>query len=288
VTNFLRLRLRIGPLVFAIAASALVSSALFLPSAVYAEAATVDTSGFAQMNADGSYGPYATFDQPVLADQGNYVQAGERWESYLDQYGNGYWLDLGASIEPQASPTFVPTRTAVPTAAVQPTAQPAVSGQPERPAGWELPIMLGKVNEERVSRGLRPLIEDPALDAAAQQYADYEAETGCYGHNCGEEPFHDRATALMKAGHYRHIGEDLHLFRDDPLQVVDADYPHIGWMQSPGHRDLILNPDMTRVGAGIASARKPIHSGPEVGSTVRLDNAQPWPGERFWVLDEAG
>ena len=297
--------------VFAIAASALVLSALSFSAGTTAYASTIDTSGFTSQNADGSYGPYETGDMPLLVDQGGYVQSGEIWESYLDQYGNVYYLDLGADLnvrtveqsvassqpsesaqqavtDAKPSPTAAdPMPSPTPRPRLQTSPESTATATPQRPDGWELPVMLGKVNEERTSRGLWPLIEDPSLDASAQQYAAYEASQGCYGHNCGDEPFRERAKSFMKTGSNHRYGEDLHLFLDDPIQVVDAISPHIGWMQSPGHRDMILDPRMTRVGAGIAPMTRATHSGPEVGSSFEMD-MQPMSNRRFWVLDFAG
>jgi hypothetical protein len=160
--------------------------------AAFAESA-VDTSGFTALNADGSFGPYETVDQPVFSDRGGYIQASERWERFSDQYGNGYYLDLGPAPQAQPQATLVPTPSSTPVPASSPAPITLPTPQPfQRTAAEEISVLLAQVNKERVSNGLQPLVEDPALDASAQQYASYEAARSCYGHNCGSEPFEDR------------------------------------------------------------------------------------------------
>lgn len=82
------------------------ATALALTFTVFAYCAafteSTDTSGFTHLNADGSFGPYETTDSPTIVDRGSYVQSGEIWETFIDQYGNGYYLDLGPA--PQVSP----------------------------------------------------------------------------------------------------------------------------------------------------------------------------------------
>jgi uncharacterized protein YkwD len=267
--------------------------ALITPAGSAAFAESIDTSGFTVQNADGSYGPYQTQDLPVLSDRGGYTQSGEIWRTLADQFGNGYYLDLGPAPQVQQVATTVPTTAPIPT----PSANQARPQSPitlptpellQRPAGWEISAMLAQVNQERTSRGLQPLIEDLALDVSARQYASYEAARACYGHDCGSELFQDRAKAYMRTEKSRHqVGECIAWYTDDPVKVVAA-----GWMLSAPHRAILLSTTMTHVGAGIATGAAPTQSGPAVDGPMndaQLATAYQYgPGMRYWVIDLAG
>lgn len=259
-------------------------------SAALAE--SIDTSGFSATNSDGSFGPYETPESPALRDLGRYPQSGELWETFVDQFGNAYYLDVGPA--PQAQPEAITVSTTAPTpipASNQAQQRSPITlptpELPQRPAGWEISAMLSQVNRERTSGGLQPLIESAALDASAQQYASYEAARACYGHDCGSEPFRDRATAITSSEKYRHqVGECIAWYLDDPVKVVSA-----GWMQSPPHRAILLNTTMTHVGAGVAAGAGPSQSGPAVDgpmSDAQLRTVNQYgPSMRYWVIDLA-
>lgn len=103
--------------------------------------------------------------------------------------------------------------------------------------------MLKLVNEERVSRGFKPLIADPELTQVARAHSNDMFSRGYFAHETpeGKSPF-DR----MKDAHinFNVAGENLALAQTLPIA-------HNGLMNSPGHRANILNPDFGRVGIGI-------------------------------------
>jgi len=103
--------------------------------------------------------------------------------------------------------------------------------------------MLELVNQERTSRGLKPLQMDPALIPVARSHSQDMWERSYFSHYTpeGKDPFE-----RMKDGHvdYRTAGENLALA--PTLQIA-----HTGLMNSPGHRANILNPNFGRVGIGI-------------------------------------
>lgn len=105
--------------------------------------------------------------------------------------------------------------------------------------------MLDLINQERTSRGLKPLTLDPELTPVARSHSADMFARGYFSHNTpeGEDPF-----ARMKDAHinYRTAGENLALA--PTLQLA-----HTGLMNSPGHRANILNPSFGRVGIGIMS-----------------------------------
>lgn len=112
------------------------------------------------------------------------------------------------------------------------------------------------VNVERAKRGLPPLQYNPTLEGSAQIYAEDMAEDGFFGHVSPEgetleqrmeqsgffERFYDRGCICTE--HYT-LGENLARGQKTPDEVMKA------WMNSPSHRDAILNPEFTDIGIGI-------------------------------------
>jgi uncharacterized protein YkwD/uncharacterized membrane protein required for colicin V production len=106
--------------------------------------------------------------------------------------------------------------------------------------------MLALVNDERTSRGLAALTLDPRLVPIARQHSEEMFRLKYFGHQspANGSPF-DR---LMSAGvSYSRAGENLAFAQS--LAVA-----HRSLMDSPGHRENILQPDFTRVGIGVISA----------------------------------
>ena len=108
-------------------------------------------------------------------------------------------------------------------------------------ADWAQEI-LRLTNEIRIQYGLNPLIWDDELaevgrvhciDMAAKEYFDHNNPEGL-------TPF-DR---MHKAGIYRiYAGENIAAGQVTPADVTEA------WMNSPDHKENILNPNFTRLGA---------------------------------------
>jgi len=103
--------------------------------------------------------------------------------------------------------------------------------------------MLEMVNQERTSRGLKPLKADPELTVVARQHSADMFSRGYFSHYTPEgiDPFQRMQAADVK---FRTAGENLALA--PTLQIA-----HTGLMNSPGHRANILNPNFGRVGIGI-------------------------------------
>ena len=116
---------------------------------------------------------------------------------------------------------------------------------PQEAPSTSAQVILAAMNEERVSRGLRPLRMNAALSAAAgdrvsdmfaKHYFDHVAPDGL-------EPFH---WVEQRGYRYRLIGENLALgFRG--VAVVD------GWMRSPGHRENLLHRGFDEVGIAVGN-----------------------------------
>ncbi len=108
--------------------------------------------------------------------------------------------------------------------------------------------MVTLVNNERVSRGLRPLQVDSALTAVAREHSTDMFERGYFGHITpdGISPF-DR----LLAAHIDFLvaGENIALA---PTLTI----AHEGLMNSPGHRANILDTQYGRIGIGIVDGGK--------------------------------
>jgi uncharacterized protein YkwD len=103
--------------------------------------------------------------------------------------------------------------------------------------------MLELVNKERVAAGLKPLTPDPELTEVARRHSSDMFARGYFAHDTPEglDPF-DR----MRAANVRFVtaGENLALAPTVPVA-------HRGLMNSPGHRENLLQPQFGRVGIGI-------------------------------------
>jgi uncharacterized protein YkwD len=117
------------------------------------------------------------------------------------------------------------------------------SVQSARPRSELETRMLELVNQERVARGLRPLVHDPELVPVARRHSADMFARGYFAHVTPEglSPF-DR---IEEAGvTFRTAGENLAL-------APTVSVAHTGLMNSPGHRANILRPEFGRVGIGI-------------------------------------
>ncbi|HEX2315357.1 MAG TPA: CAP domain-containing protein [Thermomonospora sp.] len=103
--------------------------------------------------------------------------------------------------------------------------------------------VVALTNAERGAFGLRALVPDVRLAAAAQAHSADMVARRFYSHTSpdGREPW-DRAAAAG-CGH-RGIGENIACGQRSPAEVVQ------GWMNSPGHRANILKPEFTHIGVG--------------------------------------
>ena len=102
---------------------------------------------------------------------------------------------------------------------------------------------LALLNNDRAKHGLAPLVYNAELNKLAETYADDMIKRGFFAHNNPEglTPF-DR---MKNAGiSYQYAGENLAL--NDTVEAAE-----IAFMNSPKHRENILNPHYTEVGIGV-------------------------------------
>ncbi len=130
------------------------------------------------------------------------------------------------AVEAETEPAPV-ARTAA--AAADPTAEAAV---------------LALVNEARADAGCGALTADPALAAVARAHSADMRDRDYFSHTSPEglSPF-DRAE---QAGVGYSRAENIAFGQSDAAAVMEA------WLESPGHRQNILDCELTRLGVGVA------------------------------------
>jgi hypothetical protein len=122
--------------------------------------------------------------------------------------------------------------------------------------------LFALANQSRAAQGVGPLQWDPALAAAALQHCRRMAVEGPISHRYGGEP--DLTARAGQAGaHFSLIEEN----------VAVGSYPatiHQGWMDSPGHRSNLLNPQVDRVGIAVVDANGVIYAVADYGRAVEV------------------
>jgi uncharacterized protein YkwD len=105
--------------------------------------------------------------------------------------------------------------------------------------------MFARVNGARATKGLPPLLENPLLDAAAQNHAEDMIRRSYYAH---DSP--DGATVMERVRRVGYpaaaVGENIGEGQATVAEVFD------GWMKSPKHRDHILSLTLREIGMGVA------------------------------------
>ena len=101
------------------------------------------------------------------------------------------------------------------------------------------------VNEARARAGLAYLTENRTLGRVAMAYSERMARENFYGH---VDPQGKQVSDRIAATGYlaQASAENIARGQADPATVVD------GWLNSPGHRANIMNPDLREIGAGYA------------------------------------
>jgi uncharacterized protein YkwD len=102
-------------------------------------------------------------------------------------------------------------------------------------------------NVERARKGLRPVQANTLLNTAAVRHAANMARQNRMSHVLdGKDP----SERLQDAGYaWQMYGENVAYGFPDAAAVVK------GWMNSPGHRRNLLNPDVTEIGVGVETSR---------------------------------
>jgi hypothetical protein len=122
--------------------------------------------------------------------------------------------------------------------------------------------LFALANQSRAAQGAGPLRWDQALAAAALQHCRRMAAEGPISHRYNGEP--DLTERAGEAGvHFSLIEEN----------VAVGSYPatiHQGWMESPGHRANLLNPQVDRVGIAVVAANGVIYAVADYARAVQV------------------
>ena len=117
----------------------------------------------------------------------------------------------------------------------------SVYGQSEVPSAER--ALFDALNRERSAQGLSALQWDDALAAAAREHAARMAHQNVLSHQLpGEPPVQDRATRA---------GARFSLIAENIAVAPTPAIIHSAWMQSPHHRENILDPELNVVGIAV-------------------------------------
>jgi uncharacterized protein YkwD len=166
-------------------------------------------------------------------------------------------LPIGTTLAVTAQPSVlaqlqraIAPPTAPPTAA-SPTASPSVLAQvqpspPTTQSRFDAEL-LQLTNEERHKAGVPALQLSPQLDQAAQGHAEDMVRNNFFSHTGSNGS--TLVTRVEAAGYvYSFAGENIAAGRATPAQTIQQ------WMNSPGHRQNMLNRNFTQIGFGYVSA----------------------------------
>jgi hypothetical protein len=121
----------------------------------------------------------------------------------------------------------------------------SVDAQDEKDQSREQALVT-LANQARSDAGLKPLVWDAALAAAAKAHAERMVQEGELSHRYGGEP--DLPQRAASAGaHFSMIEENIAL-GDTALHV------HQGWMKSQAHHDNLLDAKIDRIGVAVVPA----------------------------------
>jgi uncharacterized protein YkwD len=165
-------------------------------------------------------------------------------------------LTCGPSSTPVATPTATPTAAPVPTGSTAPTAAPTGSATPTSGAS---PSTVGTAlenevvrltNVERAKAGCGALKHDAQLHTAAYNHSADMSAKNYFDHNSQNgQSFADR----IKAAGYVFTAAAENIAKGYPTAQAVVQ----GWMNSPGHRQNILNCAYTEIGVGYVAAGGP-------------------------------
>lgn len=116
--------------------------------------------------------------------------------------------------------------------------------EPREAAFWRSEI-LRLVNDERRRSGLQALAKNDTLEAQAVQYACELIQDDFFDHVNPQTGSHLRDRTVEFGYDYWVIGENLAAGQRSPVEVVQA------WLESPCHRENIMNPAFTELGIGV-------------------------------------
>jgi len=124
--------------------------------------------------------------------------------------------------------------------------------------------LFALANQTRAAHGLGALKWDPALAAAALRHCNRMAQEGPISHRYGGEL--DLTARASEAGAHFSLIEENIAVGSTPARIHEA------WMESPDHRDNLLNPAIDRVGIAVVYADKVLFAVSDYGRGVEVMN----------------
>lgn len=158
------------------------------------------------------------------------------------------WSCRRSSIEPVATSVPAP-----------PSPLAAAGGLPQPNIVALRRVMLEAINADRSAQGLLPVAWDETAARAGQSHAEEMASAGYFSH--WDLSGHGPDYRYTQAGGYEVVVENIYTYEyhyDDGQPAPIEDWEGViraaeaSLMQSPGHRQNILDPAHTHVGVGIA------------------------------------
>ncbi|ALC85693.1 hypothetical protein AM499_07545 [Bacillus sp. FJAT-22090] len=125
--------------------------------------------------------------------------------------------------------------------------KPATENKEEVKVSSEIQQVVDLTNQERAKQGLKALQIDTKLTQSAQAKSQDMKDKNYFSHT---SPTYGSPFDQMKSFGvtYKAAGENIAMGQRSAKEVVD------GWMNSPGHRENIMNPSYTHIGVGLSDS----------------------------------
>ncbi|WP_344447164.1 CAP domain-containing protein, partial [Kitasatospora nipponensis] len=150
----------------------------------------------------------------------------------------------GHAVPPTAGGADPVGGTPAPGGGSAPTGGGGTSGAATGSAAQFAQQVVDQVNAERAKVGCKPLTVDARLQSVAQGHSDDMAARDYYEHDTPEGV--DPGTRMTNGGYaWQNWGENIYRSPRDPGTAMT------GWMNSPEHRDNILDCTFTQTGVGV-------------------------------------
>ncbi len=126
------------------------------------------------------------------------------------------------------------------------------------------------MNRDRQAQGLAPLTANSRLDQVAQVHAE-DMLQGNYFDHWDPEGKTPQQRYLRAGGNRRvRIGENIYFFKNPAVpglsEAITRGFQQ-GWINSPGHRQTILNPNFVEFGYGMVAGPGGKHDAVQVFAT---------------------
>jgi len=120
-------------------------------------------------------------------------------------------------------------------------------------------MIIEQTNAFREEQGRVPVESNSKLEATAQSFADYMARTDRYGHRADGNRPSDRAS--NHDYNYCIVAENIaYQYDSTGFKAEELAEGFVqGWIDSPGHRENMLDPDVRETGVAVAVSKETSH-----------------------------